>query len=188
MRQLVLHIHTTLDGFISGPNGEFDEFEPSEEEHLAANEFFNGADAAVFGRVTYEGFVGYWDTLDLADPGLRSVEREFAARFREMSRVVVSRTLTQVDAKAVLIREDVVTEIAALKNAPGRYLALVCGPELLGTLSSHGLVDEYRVLIMPTILGRGTSLFARVPDTQHPKLLSTRTFASGTVLHHYRVR
>jgi len=186
MRKIVLYMFTTLDGFIASPNGEFDEYEPSLEEHQFANELFAVADGILFGRKTYEGFVDYWDTLDLTDPDIPAVELEFAKIFRTLNRIVFSRTLATVDDKAILLKDNLAEAVTQLKQQPGRDLLLVCGPELLATLVQLGLVDEYRLLIKPTVLGRGTALFGEITGKLPLKLLATKNFASGAVLHHYQ--
>jgi dihydrofolate reductase len=96
MRKIVLYMFTTLDGFIAGPNGEFDDYEPSVEEARFANAFFSSADGILFGRITYEGFVSYWDSLDLSDESISTTDIEFAKIFRKLTRVVISRTLDTV--------------------------------------------------------------------------------------------
>lgn len=187
MRKVVLYMFTTLDGFIAGPNGEFDEYEPSAEEHQFANELFGAADGILFGRVTYAGFVDYWDALDLTDASIPPVEREFAQIFRKLTRVVFSKTLTSVDDKAILIKDNLAAEVQKLKQQAGSDLLLICGPELLATLVQLGLVDECRLLIKPTVLGRGKALFGDIAEKLDLKLLATRGFKSGCVLHHYQI-
>lgn len=177
---------TTLDGFIAGPNGEFDDYEPSAEEKKFANEFFSSVDGILFGRVTYEGFVSYWDTLDLTDGSISQGDVEFARLFRNMTRVVFSRTLDQVEDNTVLIKDNVVAEVSKLKRQPGRDLALICGPELLATLAQLDLIDEYRILVKPAASGRGRSLFRDIQAKLRLKLLTTRVFESGVVMLHYQ--
>ena len=186
MRQVVLSMFITLDGFIAGPNGEFDAFDPTEEELTVGNEFFRSVDGFLFGRAMYEGFVSYWDALDPADSSLSPANREFAELFSTKTRVVFSRTLAEVDANALLIKDNIAAQVAELKRQPGKDLALVCGPELLATLVQLGLIDEYRLMVLPTALGQGKALFGGLQAGLKLKLLSTRPFASGTVLHHYR--
>jgi dihydrofolate reductase len=186
MRNVVLSMFTSLDGFIAGPNGEFDAFDPSEEELTFGNEFFRSVDGFLFGRVIYEGFVSYWDTLDLTDGSLSPANREFAHIFRQATRVVFSRTLQQVDAKAILIKDNIAAEVAKVKQQSGRDLALVCGPALLASLARLNLIDEYRLMVLPTALGRGKALFGNLQEPLKLTLVSTRVFPSGTVLHHYR--
>lgn len=186
MRNVVLSMFTSLDGFIAGPNGEFDAFDPSEEELAFGNEFFRSVDAFLFGRVIYEGFVSYWDALDLTDGSLSPANREFAHIFRQTTRVVFSRTFQQVDAKAILIKDNIAAEVAKVKQQPGRDLALVCGPTLLAFLARLNLIDQYRLMVLPTALGRGKALFGDFQEELKLTLLSTRVFSSGTVLHHYQ--
>lgn len=185
MRKIILYMFTTLDGFIAGPNGEFDDYEPSAEEAKFANSFFDSADGILFGRLTYEGFVSYWDTLDLTDGSNSPTDREFARIFRKMTRIVISRTLETVGANTILIRDNIAAELLKLKQQSGSYLVLICGPELLATLVEFGLVDEYRILLKPRVLGRGKALFGNVAKKLQLKLLSTRVFESGVVMHQY---
>lgn len=186
MRKVVLYMFTTLDGFIAGPNGEFDDYVPSDEEMKFANEFFSSADGILFGRVTYEGFVSYWDTLDLTDASIGEGDAEFARIFRNMTRVVFSRTLEKVEDNTILIKDDIAAEVMKLKQEPGRDLALICGPELLATLAQLGLVDEYLILVKPRVSGRGKALFGEIKERVLLKLLSTRVFESGVVMHQYQ--
>ena len=177
---------TSLDGFIAGPDGEFDDYEPSVEEAQFANEFFGAADGILFGRITYEGFVSYWDTLDLNDGSIPQTDIEFAKIFRKMTRVVISRTLDKVEAHATLIKDSLAEEILRLKQAHDGYLVLICGPELLSTLVGLGMVDEYRLLVKPRVFGRGKALFGNLTKKLQLKLLSTKVFESGVVMHHYQ--
>jgi dihydrofolate reductase len=185
VRKLSLYMITTLDGLIAGDNGEFDDYEPSAEEMAFANQLFGAAGGIVFGRVIYEIFA-YWDTLDLADPTVSQADREFAANFRRLPRVVFSRTLNHVDDQAIVINDDIAAAITRLKQQPGGDLLLICGPELLATLVALGLVDEYRLLIRPTALGHGKALFGALPAKLQLKLAATRVFESGVVMQHYQ--
>lgn len=187
MRKVTLYMFTTIDGFVAGPNGEFDEYEPSLEEHQFANELFSAADGILFGRETYVGFVDYWDALDLTDASIPAVEREFAQIFRKMTRVVFSRTLDHVPDNVILIQDKLAEAVSRVKQQPGRDLLLICGPELLATLLQLGLIDECLLLIKPTVLGRGKALFGDIQEKLRLKLLATRVFESGAVMHHYQV-
>ena len=177
----------SVDGFITGSEGEFDDYEPSAEEAHFANEFFGLADGIVFGRVTYEGFISYWDSLDLTDPSIPKTDIEFAGLFKKKARIVISRTLEQVGPNTIHIKEDIAREIWKLKQTTDHYFVLICGPELLATLIELGLVDEYRLLVKPRAFGRGKAMFANITKKLPLKLLSTRVFESGTVMLHYEV-
>lgn len=186
MRKVVLYMFTTLDGFIAGPNGEFEDHAPSDDEMEFAIEFFGSVDGILFGRVIYELFVSYWDALDPTDASHSKADIAFATRFRNMTRVVFSRTLDNVEDNAILIKDDIAAEVSKVKQQPGRDLLLICGPELLSTFVRLGLVDEYRILVKPAVLGRGKALFGDVQEKLQLKLLSTRVFESGVVMHHYQ--
>jgi len=186
MRKIVLYMFTTLDGFIAGPNGEFDDYEPSVEESKFANAFFSSADGILFGRITYEGFVSYWDSLDLSDESVSTTDIEFAKIFRNLTRVVISRTLDTVGANTILIKDNVAAEVLRLKQQPGGYLVLICGPELLSALVESGLVDEYLLLVKPRVLGHGKGLFESITKKLQLRLLSTKVFESGVVMNHYQ--
>jgi dihydrofolate reductase len=187
MRNVVLYMFTTLDGFIAGPNGEVLDYDPSDEEMAFANELFGSADGILFGGKTYEGFVSYWDALDPADASIRKADVEFARIFGNVTRVVFSRTLDRVGGDAILIKDNIAAEVSRLKRQPGRDLLLICGPELLSTLVGLGLVDEFRILVRPMVLGRGKALFGDIPERLRLKLVSTRVFESGVVVHHYEL-
>ncbi|GAB3337775.1 dihydrofolate reductase family protein [Larkinella ripae] len=182
---------TSLDGRIGGTDGETTAENtidtPEQEDHRYANQLFAAADTVVFGRVTYEGFIGYWDTLDLSDTSVPAVEVEFAQAFRRLNRVVFSRTLTQVPDNTLLINDDISTQVNKLKQQAGQDMLLVCGPELLATLVEQGLVDELRVIILPKAVGKGQVLFGQLRQPVKLTLLTTHAFKSGGVLHHYQV-
>jgi len=175
----------TLDGFVAGPNDEFDDFEPSIEEHVFANQLFGSMDSVMFGRTTYEGFVGYWDAINLNDSTAPAQEIEFARIFQGLERVVVSRTLLTTAKSTIVIRDRINEHVKKLKERAGRDMILVCGPELLGEMMEHELVDEFVLMIKPRVLGRGKGLFRDVQKTKDFKLVTTREFESGTVMHQY---
>lgn len=192
MRKLILFMSTSLDGFIGGDGEEQTATENTidtseQDDHQYANQLFAAADTVVFGRVTYEGFIGYWDSLDLADASVPAVEAEFAQIFQRLRRVVFSRTLSQVGDNTLLVNDDIMTQVGQLKQQAGQDMLLVCGPELLATLAGLGLVDELLLIIMPKALGKGQSLFGKLRQPMKLTLLNTREFRSGGVLHHYQV-
>jgi dihydrofolate reductase len=187
MSTLVLYMITTLDGFIAGPNGEFTDYEPSAEEMAFANELFGNANAILFGRVIYEGFVSYWDVMDVGDTTIPAHDREFATLFRKKPRVVFSRTLESVPADTTLIYEHRATEVMRLKAQSQGYLLLLCGPDLLADLIDDGVVDECQILITPSVMGQGMALFGKLQRRVDFTLLGTQAFESGSVLHHYRI-
>ena len=183
MRKLISYMFTSLDGFIADRSGGLD-WAPIDDELMRfANEYFATMDGIVFGRNVYQLFVEYWDHLD---PGAASEhEADFAGIFRDMTRIVVSTSLREVDPKAVLVADDVAGSIAAIKEQPGRDLLLICGPELRTALTRAGLVDRHRVLVAPVVLGGGVPLFADVETPLPLRHTATREFGGGVVMLDY---
>jgi dihydrofolate reductase len=185
MRELVSYMFTSLDGFIADPEGGL-EWAPIDDELMRfANEYFSAADGIVFGRNNYQLFVSYWDGLDPTDASVTELDVEFAQIFRKMTRIVVSRTLREVGDQTILINDDVAGRISALKEEPGRTLLLICGPELRSTLTRLGLIDRYRVLVAPVVLGKGVPQFEEAQDLMRLRLADTKVFDGGVVMLDY---
>jgi dihydrofolate reductase len=185
MRELVSYMFTSLDGFIADADGGL-EWPPIDEQLMRfANDYFSAADGIVFGRKNYEMFVSYWDGLDPAVDSVADTDVEFAQIFRKMTRIVVSRTLREVGENATLINDDVAGRISALKEEPGRSLLLICGPELRSTLTRLGLIDRYKVLVSPVVLGKGVPQFEDAQELMQLRLTGTRVFDGGVVMLDY---
>ena len=138
------------------------------------------ADAFLLGRRTCELFAEYWSQVtDPDDPR--------ATRLNALPKYVVSATLDQVRwNNSVLLRGDVAEEVAALKRQPGAELQVHGSAELIRTLMRHGLVDEYRLVIHPVVLGSGKRLFADGITPAALELIDTKTTGRGVVAHTYR--
>jgi dihydrofolate reductase len=186
MRKLVDYMFTSVDGFIADPEGKLDWIPDDGELMGFANEYFGASEGIVFGRNNYLMFVEYWDGMDHADPSVPAQELEFSRIFRGMTRVVVSTTLDQVDdPNAILIKEDIPRAIEDLKRRPGGDLLLITGPDLRSTLTRAGLVDLHRILVVPVALGAGVRLFADLVEPLRLRLVGTKPFDVGIVLHDY---
>jgi dihydrofolate reductase len=165
----------SLDGYIAGPDGDFDWSAPDEALHRFHNERVGVLDAHLLGRRLYETMV-YWET---DDPGWGEVEREFAAIWRALPKIVFSTTLESVEGEnARLARGDVASELAALD---GQTVA-IGGAGLAA--SAADLIDEFGVFLHPVIVGGGTSFFPqRRIDLE---LVERRDFARVTYLRYHR--
>jgi dihydrofolate reductase len=102
-----------------------------------------------------------------------------------MLKIVFSRTLEKVEWNARLVKDNVAEEITKLMQQPGKDLVLFAGADMLLTLRQLGLIDEYRVMVNPVVIGSGTPLFKGITDNLKLKLLKTRTFKSGVIGLHY---
>jgi dihydrofolate reductase len=182
MRRVIYSMGVSLDGFIAGPGGEIDWSAPDDELHRFHNEQTRELGAHLCGRRLYEVMV-YWETAD-EDPSLGETEREFARIWQELPKIVFSTTLDKVEGKARLATDGVAEEVAKLKEAPGRDLA-VGGAGLASTLTKLGLIDEYRLFVSPVVLGAGTPFFPALDDRINLELVETRTFGSRVVYLRY---
>jgi dihydrofolate reductase len=183
MRRLVYSLGVSLDGFIAGPDGDFAWAAPSEELHRFHNEQARDTGLELYGRRLYET-MRPWETLG-DDPAASETVREFAQIWKETPKIVFSRTLDSVEGNARLAREVSADEIRALKEEPGKDLA-VGGAGLASSFIKLGLVDEYRLFVNPVVVGAGTPFFPMLDQPLGLELVETREFGSGVVYLRYR--
>ncbi|MEA2207636.1 MAG: hypothetical protein QOF54_113 [Solirubrobacteraceae bacterium] len=182
-RRLIYSMGVSLDGFIAGPGGEIDWSAPDEELHRFHNEQMREVDAHLCGRRLYEEML-YWETV-AADGESVEPEREFAAIWQQVPKIVFSSTLERVQGNARLAREGLADEVAALREQPGDGDIAVGGAGLAAHAAALDLIDEYRAFINPVVLGGGTPYLPRGVRLDL-ELLETRTFASRVVYLRYR--
>ena len=184
MRPLEFYLILTADGMYADPDGGLDHYEPAEDEHRYANGLTGGSGDIVMGRVMYE-VMEYWDTVDVSDPTVDAVEREYAELWRATPKHVVSRGQPPLRSNAQLLEGDVVDAVRRLKEGEGPPIGLGGGAELLATFAKAGLIDTYRFLVIPTVLGKGKAMFAALDEPLRLRLTGTRRFSAGSVLLEY---
>jgi len=184
MRRLDFYIIVTADGLYADTEGGLDHYEPAEDEHRYANTLLHGAGEVVMGRVMYE-VMTYWDDVDVDDPSVSDVERDFATYWRATPKHVVSRGRPALGPNATVLEGEVVEAVRRLKAEPGDDIHLGGGADLLATLSEAGLIDTYRILVTPKAIGQGKALFGSLRSPLPLRLVGTRTFESGSVLLEY---
>jgi dihydrofolate reductase len=182
-RKLVFMMSVSLDGFFEGPDRELDWQVVSDDLMSHFNDWLGKAGAFLDGRVTYELMAGHWPTAD-ADPAASPLTAEFAHIWREMPKLVYSKTLDHAGWNATVVRDVVPAEIARLKEQPGGDLVLG-GADLAATFRRHDLIDEYRFYVQPMLLGRGRPLFRDETPAERLRLAETVTFDGGVVLLRY---
>jgi dihydrofolate reductase len=185
MRRLEYYIILTADGFYADPEGGLDYWDPPEDEHRFANELVREAGDVVMSRVMYTDAMTYWDTVDTSNPNVSEVEREFARFWQETPKHIVSRGQPTLGPKADLLEGDPVEAVRRLKETEGPVIMLGTGSELFAALTSAGLIDTYRFLVIPVALGQGKAIFGGLESPLRMRLLGTRTFSSGSVLLEY---
>ena len=184
MRNLILMMSVSLDGFIEGPNREIDWHHVDDELHNHFNEELAKMGGFLHGRVTYELMAGFWPTAD-ADPASSRPIKEFARIWREMPKIVYSRTLTHAEWNSTIVRDVVPREVNALKAQPGGDLSLG-GADLVASFMKHDLIDEYRIYVHPVLIGKGKPLFAASDKRTNLRLVESRAFGNGVVLLRHR--
>lgn len=182
MRTLYAFDMITLDGFFEGPNQDISWHTVDDEFNAFANEQLNSTDVILFGRVTYEGMASYWPT-----PVAIENDPVIAEQMNSFSKIVFSRTLAKAEWNNTrLIKDDVAGEITKLKQQPGKDIAIFGSANLTASLMRMGLIDEFRIIVSPIVLGKGTPLFQNVDKPVNLKLLKTRIFGNGNVLLYYQ--
>jgi dihydrofolate reductase len=184
VRRLVYSLSVSLDGYMESPGHGLDWAIIDEELHRYFNDEAREQSAFLYGRRMYELMAGYWPTAD-KDPSIPAYMAQWAVIWRDKPKVVFSRTLDTVEWNSRLVRGDLGDEIARLKAEPGGDLS-IGGASLAAEAIPRGLVDEYRLLVHPVILGVGTRFFPSLDARIGLRLASTRTFGSGVVLLHYQ--
>jgi dihydrofolate reductase len=182
MRNLYVFNMVSLDGFFEGPNQDIGWHQVDEEFNAFAEQQLAETDLILFGRVTYLGMASFWPT-----PLALETDPVIAGMMNRISKVVISRTLDKAEWNNTrLINGHVPEEVTKLKQQPGKEIAVFGSANLAASLMSMGLIDEFRIIINPVVLGKGTPLFQNVAAPGRLTLLRTRTFGNGNVLLCYR--
>lgn len=184
MGNVVYGVHTSVDGFIEGPNGEFDWPEMGEELSAYSIGLAERADAFVYGRRVWEMMSSYWPQVESISDHPHDLA--FAPIWRRTPKVVVSRTLTGAEHGAQVVGgADLGKEVSALKEQPGGDLLLLGGAGAAGALTGLGLIDEYQIFVHPVVLGGGKPVFAP-SERMGLRLVDSRVFDGRSVLLRYR--
>jgi len=176
MRRVILSNLMSLDGFFEGPNGELDWFVVDEEFFEYARNLLRTVDTILFGRATYQHMAGYWPSAE-----------EIADKMNNLFKVVFSRSLHTVEwSNSRLVSDDAVEEVAKLKQMPGKDMVILGSATLASSLLQAGLIDEYRVILNPVLIGCGIPLFRDITERLKLRLSRTQSFGSGVVVLYYQ--
>ncbi|OUJ75085.1 dihydrofolate reductase family protein [Hymenobacter crusticola] len=176
MRKVIVSEFLSLDGVMEEPLWTFKYF--NEEQATYKLNELRASDALLLGRVTYEGFATAWPD--------RKDEQGFADRMNSLPKYVVSTTLQEAAwNNSHVIRTNVAEEVAQLKQQPGQNILVGGSGQLVQTLMQHDLIDEYRIMFFPVVIGQGKRLF-RQGSMATLKLTDAQTFASGVTVLTYQ--
>jgi dihydrofolate reductase len=185
MRSVTYSMGVSLDGYIVGPDGDFDWTAPDEEAFRFVIEETKGVGVHLLGRRLYETML-YWETAD-QDPSLDASMLEWAAIWKPLPKVVFSTTLSAVQGNARLVSGGLAEEVERLRAEPGEGGIAIGGATLAAEAAALGLIDEYRARVYPVLVGGGIPFFSQRERRVDLDLVETRTFSSGVVYLRYRV-
>lgn len=183
MRNVVLSMVTSLDGYVEGENGDISWHVWDGQMQDYMTDFLESVDTLLYGRVAYELMLEHWPAAE-NDASLSESDRTFARKMNNLRKVVFSKTLNNAEWNARLVRENVAEKVRELKQQLGKDMVLFAGADLANTFMAEDLIDEYRLIVNPVVLGSGKPLFKDI--TKHFTLIETRTFNCGNVLLVYK--
>jgi dihydrofolate reductase len=185
MRSVTYSMSSSLDGYIVGPDGEFDWTVPGEDVFRFWIDEIRGVGVHLLGRRLYETML-YWETAD-QDEALDDAEREWTALWKPLPKVVFSTTLSAVEGNARLVSGGLAEEIERLRAEPGEGEIAIGGATLAAEAAALDLIDEYRVMVYPVLVGGGIPFFPQHERRVDLELVETRTFSSKVVYLRHRV-
>lgn len=177
MRKLIAGFAVSIDGYIEGPNGEYDWIIFDKEHQKELADHWKKIDAMFYGRKTYETVVAMQS----------KTKGKQQNPFAHMKHYVFSNSLRAVDESFILIKGETVNEVMKIKNYEGKDIAVFGGAEFACSLINLGLVDELQLAICPIIIGAGKPFFSNISKRIHLNLLQCKSYTSGLVFLSYSV-
>jgi dihydrofolate reductase len=174
MRKVVLQLAISLDGYIEGPDGEYDWCFTDQDYGMTL--FYQRIDSVFYGRKSYELTMSMGESIDEVMPG-----------FPKLTEYVFSNTLKEVKPGAILVNGDIEAAVNKIKKEPGKDIWLFGGASLTTSLMNLGLVDELSLAVHPIILGSGKRLFDHMRERTSLTLIDTKQYSSGLVSLTYNI-
>ena len=171
MRKIVTSMLMALDGVVENPQMWTSQFRREESQKYKFDELF-ASDALLLGRITYQELAAAW-------PGITGT---YGERMNSMPKYVPTTTLQEAEWNATLIKDNVVEEVTRLKQEPGQDIVIFGSVELIHSLMQEDLIDEYRLMVFPIVVGNGKRLFHGESQQKAFKLVQSHTFGSGVVV------
>jgi dihydrofolate reductase len=182
MRKIIVREMISVDGFFAGAKGEINWHKVDVEFNQDSLEFLENVDTLIFGRVTYDLMASYWPTSDALED-----DPIIAHKMNSLQKIIFSKTTDKVIwNNSTTISEINAAEIQKMKQGLGKDIAIFGSGMIVSALTELGLIDEYRFIVNPVILGKGKSLFTNSKKMPNLKLLETYEFKSGNVLLSYK--
>lgn len=184
MRRLLVSNMVTADGFFAGPHGEIDWHNVDAEFNDYAIDLLTSVDALVFGRVTYQMMAAYWPT-----PEATTDDPTVAGHMNRLSKIVLSNSLKAADwDNTRLITGDAAAAFNDLKQQPGKDMVIFGSGTIVSQFTRLGLIDEYRIIVNPVVLGAGRTMFSGLAEQVNLTLIDAKPCRNGNVVLYYRPR
>lgn len=184
MRKVILFMMVSVDGFFEGPNHDLSWHNVDDEMNDFIHEQNSTISTILFGHRTYEMMAEFW----LSEEAL-STDKETAIFMTDTEKVVFSHRYFNPEWKnTTVITDKIADKIKKLKESPGKHIAIFGSNNLCVNLIKLGLIDEFRIVVNPVVLGEGTALFKGIDSKLDLKLVGSRSFKSGNVLVNYITR
>ena len=185
MRNLIFFMHTSLDGFVAGLNGEMDWINLDDAMFDFVATMTDQADTALYGRVTYEMMQSYWPKAG-EQPNATKHDIEHSTWYNKVSKIVLSRTIHETGLHNTTVTSDQLSDNRnKLKQQEGKNILIFGSPGASQSLLNQGLIDEFWIFVNPVILGQGVPLFKNITGTTKLELVESKTFACGVIALHY---
>jgi dihydrofolate reductase len=184
MRKVKLSMQMTVNGYVGGPNGENDwmTWNPDDEFMEFLNSIYDSSDVILLGRKLADGFINFWkNTLD------KNPDNPLAKKIVDIQKVVFTKTLDKSTwNNTTLAKGDLAEEIANLKKQNGKDILVVGGAGFVSSLIKEGLIDEYHLIVNPTAMGNGMTIFNSLDRIQKFSPIQAKLYSGGKIVLSYR--
>ena len=180
MRKIIVSNLVSLDGFFEGENKEIDWFTVDETFFEYARQLLNEVDTILFGRITYQMMAAFW-------PSAIDEDAVITHKMNHLNKIVFSKTLKKTDwNNARLAKNNLAEVVKNLKNQPGENIVIFGSGTIVNQLTKLDLIDEYRIIINPLLLGKGNAMFKGIDDRIDLELLDTKVLKTGVIVLYYK--
>ena len=187
MRKVKLSMQMTINGYVAGPNGENDwmTWNPDDEFLEFLNSHFDSSDTILLGRKMTDGFMSHWENVVNNKPD--SPEFSLAKKIVDMSKVVFTKTLDESTwNNTTLAKGNLAEEIDNIKKQNGKDILVFGGAGFVSSLIKEGLIDEYHLIINPTAMGNGMTIFNSLDSIQKFTPIQSKLYSGGKTVLSYK--
>lgn len=180
MRKIIVSNLMSIDGYFEGMNQDLSWFMVDEEFFEYARNLLQEVDTILYGRITYEHMATYW-------PDAKDNDAVITGKMNSLQKIVFSKTLKTAEwNNSKIIKEHITNAIIKMKQEPGKDMVIFGSGTIVSELTELKLIDEYRLIVNPIILGNGNPLFKSLNESHKLKLVNVKALKSGVVILSYQ--